>query len=98
MAYLTLGGWFNIRGKGLSVGSFPLTVTVTTMRYRSYKDPSNKAPLRTVTGRENDPDCQVPRLIDERSLKSMQSPASQSFVDKGILLLILKVLHDRSIL
>ena len=43
-------------------------------------------------------DYQVPRLIDERSLKSMQSPASQSFIDKGILLLILKVLHDLSIL
>ena len=37
------------------VGSFPLTVTVTTMGYRSYKNPLNKAPLRTVTGRGNDP-------------------------------------------
>ena len=36
-------------------GSFPLTVTVTTMGYRSYKNPLNKAPLRTVTGRGNDP-------------------------------------------
>ena len=37
------------------LGSFPLTVTVTTMGYRSYKNPLNKAPLRTVTGRGNDP-------------------------------------------
>ena len=37
-----------------SLGSFPLTVTVTTMGYRSYKNPLNKAPLRTVTGRGND--------------------------------------------
>ena len=36
-------------------GSFPLTVTVTIMGYRSYKNPLNKAPLRTVTGRGNDP-------------------------------------------
>ena len=41
--------------KALSLGSFPLTVTVTTMGYRSYKSPLNKAPLRTVTGRGNDP-------------------------------------------
>ena len=34
------------------VGSFPLTVTVTTLGYRN---PLNKAPLRTVTGRGNDP-------------------------------------------
>ena len=34
------------------LGSFPLTVTVTTM---GYKNPLNKAPLRTVTGRGNDP-------------------------------------------
>ena len=39
----------------VSFGSFPLTVTVTTMGYRSYKNPLNKAPLRTVTGRGNDP-------------------------------------------
>ena len=39
----------------LYVGSFPLTVTVTTMSYRSYKNPPNKAPLRTVTGRGNHP-------------------------------------------
>ena len=38
----------------IDVGSFPLTVTVTTMGYRSYKNPLNKAPLRTVTGRGND--------------------------------------------
>ena len=37
------------------MGSFPLTVTVTTMGYRSYKNPLNKARLRTVTGRGNDP-------------------------------------------
>ena len=37
------------------VGSFPLTVTVTTMGNRSYNSPLNKAPLRTVTGRGNDP-------------------------------------------
>ena len=37
------------------MGSFPLTVTVTTMGYKSYKNPLNKAPLRTVTGRGNDP-------------------------------------------
>ena len=36
------------------MGSFPVTVTVTTMGYRSYKNPLNKAPLRTVTGRGND--------------------------------------------
>ena len=35
--------------------SFPIRVTVTTMGYRSYKNPLNKAPLRTVTGRGNDP-------------------------------------------
>ena len=38
----------------LRVGSFPLTVTATTMGYRIYKSPPNKAPLRTVTGRGND--------------------------------------------
>ena len=38
-----------------SLGSFPLTVTVITMGYRSYKNPLNKAALRTVTGRGNDP-------------------------------------------
>ena len=37
------------------LGSFPLTVTVTTMGNRSYNSPLNKAPLRTVTGRGNDP-------------------------------------------
>ena len=37
------------------LGSFPLTVTVTTMGYRSSKNPLNKAPLTTVTGRGNDP-------------------------------------------
>ena len=37
------------------MGSFPLTVTVTTMDYRSYKNPLNKASLRTVTGWGNDP-------------------------------------------
>ena len=37
------------------LGSFPLTVTVTTMGYRSYRNPlSKKAPLKTVTGRGND--------------------------------------------
>ena len=41
------------------VGSFPLTVTVTTMGYRSYKNPLNKAPLRTVTGRGNDPNIYI---------------------------------------
>ena len=39
----------------LPIGSFPLTVTVTTMGYRSYKNPLNKAPLRTATGRGNFP-------------------------------------------
>ena len=43
------------RPSTLNLGSFPLTVTVTTMGYRSYKNPPNKAPLRTVTGRGNDP-------------------------------------------
>ena len=33
----------------------PLTVTVTTMGNRSYNSPLSKAPLRTVTGRGNDP-------------------------------------------
>ena len=33
----------------------PLTVTVTTMGNRSYNSPLNKAPLRTVTERGNDP-------------------------------------------
>ena len=37
------------------MASFPLTVTATTIGYRSYKNPLNKAPLRTVTGRGNDP-------------------------------------------
>ena len=37
------------------MGSFPLTVTATTMGYRSYENPLKKAPLRTVTGRGNDP-------------------------------------------
>ena len=36
-------------------GLVPLTVTVTTRGNRSYKNPLNKAPLRTVTGRGNDP-------------------------------------------
>ena len=36
------------------IGSLPLTVNVTTMGYKSYKNPLNKAPLRTVTGRAND--------------------------------------------
>ena len=35
--------------------TFFLTVTVTTMGFRSYKNPLDKAPLRTVTGRGNDP-------------------------------------------
>ena len=43
------------KGYHESFGSFPLTVTVTTMGYRSYKNPLNKAPLRAVTGRGNDP-------------------------------------------
>ena len=42
-------GW--TQNSRLGVGSFPLTVTVD----RSYKNPLNKAPLRTVTGRGNDP-------------------------------------------
>ena len=37
------------------LGSFPLTVTVTTMGYRSYKNPLYEAPSRTVTRRGNDP-------------------------------------------
>ena len=41
------------------LGSFPLTVTVTTMGYRSYRNPLNKAPLRTVTRRGNDPNVTV---------------------------------------
>ena len=41
--------------KGFRLGLSPLTVTVTTMGSRSYKNPLNKAPLRTVTGRGNDP-------------------------------------------
>ena len=36
------------------LGSFP-SVAVTTMGYRSYKNPLNKNPLRTATGRGNDP-------------------------------------------
>ena len=40
---------------GIYFGSFPLTVTVTTMGNRSYNSPLNKAPLRTVTRRGNDP-------------------------------------------
>ena len=43
----------------VSVGSFPLTVTVTTMGYISYKNPVNKALLRTVAGRGNDPRFQA---------------------------------------
>ena len=43
----------------VSVGSFPLTVTVTTMGNRSYNSPLSKAPLRTVTERGNDPMYQV---------------------------------------
>ena len=39
----------------VQVGSFPLTATATTMGYRGYKNPLNQAPLRTVTGRGNDP-------------------------------------------
>ena len=39
----------------LRLGLFLLTVTVTTMGYRSYKNPLNEAPLRTGTGRGNDP-------------------------------------------
>ena len=41
--------------RNLLLGSFPLPVTVTTMGYRSYKNPLNKAPLKTVTERGNDP-------------------------------------------
>ena len=42
------------------LGSCPLSVTATTMGYRSYKNPLNKAPLRTVTpGRGNDPKFRV---------------------------------------
>ena len=37
------------------LGSFPLTVTVATMGYRSYKNLRTKAPERTVTGRGKDP-------------------------------------------
>ena len=35
----------------IHLGSFPLTVTVTTIGYRSYKNPLNKAALKTVPGR-----------------------------------------------
>ena len=60
--YTTIAGWGPPRLYCLelgsscsrSFGSFPLTVTVTTVGYRSYKNPLNEAPLRTVTGR-NDP-------------------------------------------
>ena len=33
------------------------------MGYRSYKIPTNKAPLRTVTGRGNDPKTLRPRFL-----------------------------------
>ena len=47
-------GFFHPHSKDY-IGSFPVTATVTTMGYRSYKNPLNKAPLRTVTGRGNAP-------------------------------------------
>ena len=47
--------WSLLGDSGACLGSFPLTVTVTTMGYRSYKNLLNTAPLRTVTGRGNDP-------------------------------------------
>ena len=51
---------FTFRACGNSfVGSFPPTVTVTAMGYRSYKNPLNKAPLRTVTGGGNDPTVMI---------------------------------------
>ena len=43
----------HVRASWEYTGSFPLTVTVTTMGYRTYKNPLNKAPLRTATGRGN---------------------------------------------
>ena len=63
---------------GIYCGSFPLTVTVTTMGNRSYNCPLNKAPLRTVTGRGNDPiyivmkaDLTVTRLRAPHSRRSV---------------------------
>ena len=35
------------------------------MSYRSYKNPLNKAPLRTVTGRGNDPRYEIHRATQE---------------------------------
>ena len=48
-------GMVVLNPKTLNLGSYPVTVTVTTMGYRSYKNPLNKAPLRKVAGRGNDP-------------------------------------------
>ena len=60
------------------IGSFPLTVTVTTMDYRSYKKSLNKAPLMTVTGRGNDPKLILLAQIRMRVHKaSLTSNASQ---------------------
>ena len=44
-----------ILGSEVCIRSCPLTVTVTIMSYRSYKNLLSKAPLRTVTGTGNDP-------------------------------------------
>ena len=52
------------------LGGTPYTVTVTTMGYRSYKNPLNKAPLRTVTGRGNDPGDGFGRGFVGRQLSS----------------------------
>ena len=54
----------------IKFGSFPLTVTVTTMGYRSYKNPLNKDPLRTVTGRGNDPRLNEKKMGGQQELKA----------------------------
>ena len=42
-------GLIRKRGTRPEFGSFPLTVTITTMGYRRYFVPSIKTPIRTVT-------------------------------------------------
>ena len=49
------GSTWTMQCRYVWVGSFPLSVTVTTMGSRNYTNPLNKAPLRTVAGRGNDP-------------------------------------------
>ena len=45
------------------------------MGYRSYKNPLNEAPLRTVTGRGNDPRSRVAKIKKHAPVQAESGPA-----------------------